>query len=85
MESGEERGAASMTLGALRYATVVLRFALAAAFLTAVTDRLGIWGDAGHSALALGGHMPHFMASCHAQSLVPKGRDFCVGLVCHCR
>jgi len=44
-----------MTLGALRYATVVLRFALAAAFLTAVTDRLGIWGGRRAQRTCLGG------------------------------
>jgi hypothetical protein len=62
VESGEERGAASMTLGALRYATMVLRFALAAAFLTAVTDRLGILGGPSGTANVAWGDMPHFMA-----------------------
>jgi len=42
----------SMSLGALRYATVFLRFALGAAFLTAVTDRLGIWGPSGTANVA---------------------------------
>jgi len=67
--SGDERGAAaSMSLGALRYATVVWRFALAAAFLIAVTDRLGIWGPSGTANVAWG-DMPHFMA--YAPTLNP--------------
>jgi len=55
VESGEKRGVASMTLGALGYATVCLRFALAAAFLTAVTDRLGILSFQTRRAAQLGG------------------------------
>jgi thiosulfate dehydrogenase (quinone) large subunit len=51
----------SMSFGALRYATVFLRFALGAAFLTAVTDRLGIWGPSGTANVAWG-DMTHFMA-----------------------
>ena len=51
----------SMGFGALRYATVFLRFALGAAFLTAVTDRLGIWGPSGTANVAWG-DMSHFMA-----------------------
>ena len=51
----------SMGFGALRYATVFLRFALGAAFLTAVTDRLGIWGPSGTVNVAWG-DMTHFMA-----------------------
>ena len=51
----------SMGFGALRYATVFLRFALGAAFLTAVTDRLGIWGPSGTANVAWG-DMTHFMA-----------------------
>ena len=62
VESGEERGAASMTLGAFRYASVFLRFALAAAFLTAATDRLRIWGGPSGTANVAWGDMPHFMA-----------------------
>jgi len=58
----------SMSLGALRYATVFLRLALAAAFLTAVTDRLGIWGPSGTANVAWG-DMPHFMA--YAATLNP--------------
>jgi thiosulfate dehydrogenase (quinone) large subunit len=51
----------SASLGAFRYATVFLRFALGAAFLTAVTDRLGIWGPSGTANVAWG-DMTHFMA-----------------------
>jgi len=51
----------SMSIGSFRYATVFLRFALAAAFLTAVTDRLGIWGPLGTANVAWG-DMTHFMA-----------------------
>jgi uncharacterized membrane protein YphA (DoxX/SURF4 family) len=51
----------SMSLGAFRYATVFLRFALAAAFLTAVTDRLGIWGPSGTANVAWE-DMTHFVA-----------------------
>jgi hypothetical protein len=36
-----------LSLTISRYATLHLRIALAAAFLTSVTDRFGIWGPHG--------------------------------------
>ena len=44
-----------------RYASLYLRIALAAAFLTSVTDRFGIWGPPGTMNVAWG-DMTHFMA-----------------------
>jgi len=44
-----------------RYASLYLRIALAAAFLTSVTDRFGLWGPSGTMNVALG-DMTHFMA-----------------------
>ena len=44
-----------------RYASLYLRIALAAAFLTSVTDRFGIWGPPG-TMNAAWGDMTHFMA-----------------------
>ena len=44
-----------------RYASLYLRVALAAAFLTSVTDRFGIWGPPGTVNVAWG-DMAHFMA-----------------------
>lgn len=43
------------------YATLFLRIALAAAFLTSVTDRLGMWGSYGTTNVAWG-DMAHFTA-----------------------
>ncbi len=40
----QQRG---ITVGTRGYVTLFLRVALAAAFLTSVTDRLGIWGPHG--------------------------------------
>ncbi len=36
-----------MNQGLLRYSTVLLRVALGVTFLTAVTDRFGLWGPPG--------------------------------------
>jgi hypothetical protein len=43
------------------YATLYLRVALAAAFLTSVTDGFGLWGSYGRTNVAWG-DMNHFMA-----------------------
>ena len=51
-----------MMSGRIRdYATLFLRIALAAAFLTSVTDRLGMWGSYGTTNVAWG-DMTHFTA-----------------------
>lgn len=50
----------SVSLGIPEYATLYLRIALAAAFLTSVTDRLGVWGLYGTANVAWG-DMTHFM------------------------
>ena len=51
-----------MMSGRIRdYATLFLRIALAAAFLTSVTDRLGMWGSYGTTNVAWG-EMTHFTA-----------------------
>ena len=51
----------SLDLTISRYATLYLRIALAAAFLTSVTDRFGIWGPQGTINVAWG-DMAHFTA-----------------------
>jgi thiosulfate dehydrogenase [quinone] large subunit len=50
-----------LSLTISRYASLYLRIALAAAFLTSVTDRFGIWGPPGTMNVAWG-DMTHFMA-----------------------
>ena len=51
----------SIRLALGEYATLYLRTALAGAFLTSVTDRLGMWGSYGTVNVAWG-DMTHFMA-----------------------
>ena len=50
-----------LSLTTSRYTSLYLRIALAAAFLTSVTDRFGIWGRPGTMNVAWG-DMAHFMA-----------------------
>ena len=50
-----------LSLTTSRYASLYLRIALAAAFLTSVTDRFGIWGPPGTMNVAWG-DMVHFVA-----------------------
>jgi uncharacterized membrane protein YphA (DoxX/SURF4 family) len=50
-----------LSLTISRYATLYLRIALAAAFLTSVTDRFGIWGPPATMNVAWG-DMAHFTA-----------------------
>jgi len=51
------------------YASLYLRIALTAAFLTSITDRFGIWGPPGTMNVA-GGDKAHFMA--YAAKLNPR-------------
>ncbi len=51
----------NISFGFRQYATLCLRVALAAAFLTSVTDRFGVWGAYGTTNVAWG-DMTHFMA-----------------------
>lgn len=50
----------SISLRIPEYATLYVRIALAAAFLTSVSDRLGVWGSYGTANVAWG-DMTHFM------------------------
>jgi thiosulfate dehydrogenase (quinone) large subunit len=50
-----------LSLTISRYASLYLRIVLAAAFLTSITDRFGIWGPRGTMNVAWG-DMTHFMA-----------------------
>jgi thiosulfate dehydrogenase (quinone) large subunit len=50
----------SISFGFREYATLFLRVALAATFLTSVTDRFGFWGSYGTTNIAWG-DMTHFM------------------------
>ncbi len=60
------------------YVTVYLRLGLAAGFLSAVTDRLGIWGPYGSPNVAWG-DMPHFLT--HAAKLNPWFPDIVIPLL----
>jgi thiosulfate dehydrogenase [quinone] large subunit len=53
--------APSSTSRGVDYLTIYARAALAAAFLSAVTDRLGVWGPSGTPNVAWG-DMSHFLA-----------------------
>jgi thiosulfate dehydrogenase (quinone) large subunit len=56
-------------LGLTKFATIFLRVALAAGFLTAVSDRFGLWGPAGTTNVAWG-DFGHFLA--YAAKLNPE-------------
>ena len=72
-----------LSLTTSRYTSLYLRIALAAAFLTSVTDRFGIWGRPGTMNVACG-DMAHFMA--YAAKLNPwflNGMIPGCSVVCH--
>jgi len=68
-----------LSLTTSRYTSLYLRIALAAAFLTSVTDRFGIWGRPGTMNVAWG-DMAHFMAGFVSQTYPDQAYIHFVGI-----